>query len=112
MRVSTDLVAEGEPIVQGDLRALAVAVTAASVRSSAGRARPATTSRCSPRRGAAVAAQTGAGATCDVAWSGDELIVSRGTCGSAEADPAAGPARTSTATPTTLLDGGEPAVAG
>ena len=56
-------------------------------------------------------AQEVAGDYCDLAWSGNELIVSRGTCGSNEEllllDPAA-----LDGDQTKLLDGGEPAVAG
>ena len=106
IRVGADLVPTGRPLAQGDLHALAVADDGRLAVINAGKVEVH-----APSGRAARARRQVAGDYCDLAWSGNELIVSRGTCGTNEEllllDPAALDGEQ-----TKLLDGSEPAVAG
>ena len=105
LRVGADLVPTGRPLAQGDLHALAVADDGRLAVINAGKVEVHAPS------GELLDAQEVAGDYCDLAWSGNQLIVSRGTCGTNEEllllDPAA-----LNGDQTKLLDGGEPAVPG
>ena len=105
IRVGADLVPAGRPLAQGDLHALAVADDGRLAVINAGKVEVHAPS------GELLSAQQVAGDYCDLAWSGNQLIVSRGTCGTNEEllllDPAALDSEQ-----TKLLDGSEPAVPG
>ena len=95
----------------GDLRSVAVAA-----RRPAGDRHPPAERPDLPRRGplaptaSTTAIESAASATCAVAWSGDDLIVSRGACGGDEQIVQLDP-RYLDATPTVLVAGDEPSVA-
>ncbi|MBE2317758.1 PASTA domain-containing protein [Solirubrobacter sp. CPCC 204708] len=105
VRVGADLVPVGRPLAQGDLRALAVARDGRIAVINAGRI------EVHAPAGELLAAQSVAGNACDLAWSGNELIASRGACGSTEEIVQLDPADLD-AKPVKLFDGAEPAVAG
>jgi hypothetical protein len=105
IRVGADLVPTGRPLAQGDLHGLAVADDGRLAVINAGKV------EVHAPGGELLSGQEVAGDYCDLAWSGNQLIVSRGTCGTNEEllllDPAALDSEQ-----TKLLDGSQPAVAG
>ncbi|MDA0184909.1 PASTA domain-containing protein, partial [Solirubrobacter phytolaccae] len=111
VRVNTDLAAEGEPLLRGDLRAVATGgdgrfgVLARRTGEAGYHAEV-----LSPT-GAPIAVQSGDTSGCDVAWSGVALIVSAGACGGGEQVLRLDPANLDLPG-TKLLDGGEPALVG
>lgn len=112
VRVNTNLVQEGEPIVSGgDLRAVAVGRDG---RFGLLARRPGDTGYHADvlnPAGAITATQSGDPLACDVVWSGAELLISAGTCGAVEEILQLDPANLDAGW-TKLRDGGDPAVIG
>lgn len=112
VRVNADLVPEGEPLVRGDLRAVAAGRDGSFAVLSRRAGEAGYHAEVLSPAGAAMAVQAADTSACDVAWSGGALIVSTGACdtGSEQIlrlDPA-----NLDASATKLLDGGEPALVG
>lgn len=111
VRVNTDLVPEGRPLANGDLRGVATSRDGRlGVLSRRAGEAGYHVEVLSPA-GAALAVQTTDPGACDIAWSGGALVVSAGACGSAEQTFRLDPANLDSGA-TKLLDGGDPAVVG
>jgi PASTA domain len=112
VRVSSDSFdVDPTPIATGDLRSLAVARDGRIALVVRGEGDVSSHVEVLSPEGQMTASEPGPSSSCSVAWSGDNLVVSRGTCSGADGQIVQVNPTALSAAPTVLLEGDEPSVA-
>jgi hypothetical protein len=111
VRVNTDLVPEGGPLISGDLRGVAASRDGSLGVLSRRTGEAGYHVEVLSPAGAAIAVQSGDSSACEIAWSGGTIVVSTGACGSTEEIYRLDPSNLDLGG-NKLLDGGDPAVVG